>query len=54
MSGSGCRQAPRFVRHIGLYLERRNQGFSLHADVLRFAADRNIDIGFDIYTGPDC
>jgi hypothetical protein len=39
---------------IGLDLETRNQGFSLHADVLRFAADRNIDIGFDIYTGPDC
>jgi hypothetical protein len=39
---------------IGLDLETRNQGFSLNADVLRFAADHNIDIGFDIYTGPDC
>jgi hypothetical protein len=38
---------------IGLDLETRNQGFSLNGDVLRFAADRNIEIGFDIYTGPD-
>jgi hypothetical protein len=35
---------------IGLQLETRNQGFSLPSDVLQFAADRNIEIDFDIYS----
>jgi Domain of unknown function (DUF4279) len=34
---------------LGLHLETRNQGFSIPADILQFAADRNIDIDFDIY-----
>jgi hypothetical protein len=34
---------------IGLHLETANQGFSLAPDILRFAADRNIEIQFDIY-----
>jgi uncharacterized protein DUF4279 len=34
---------------FGLHLETSNQGFSLPADILRFAADRNIDLDFDIY-----
>ena len=34
---------------VGLHLETTNQGFSLPSDVLRFAADRDIDIDFDIY-----
>jgi len=36
--------------NFGLHLETTNQGFSLPADILQFAADRNIDIDFDIYT----
>jgi hypothetical protein len=36
---------------IGLHLETANRGFSLSSDVLHLIADRNIDIGFDIY---DC
>jgi hypothetical protein len=35
---------------FGLQLETRNQGFSIPADVLQFAADRNIDLDFDIYS----
>lgn len=35
--------------NIGLHLETSNQGFSLPVDLLQFAADRNIDIDFDIY-----
>jgi hypothetical protein len=34
---------------VGLHLETANQGFSLSSDVSRFAADRDIDIDFDIY-----
>ena len=34
---------------FGLGLETRNQGFSLPADILQFAADRNIDLDFDVY-----
>lgn len=34
---------------FGLHLETRNQGFSLSADILQFAADRNIDLDFDVY-----
>jgi len=34
---------------FGLGLETRNQGFSLPADILQFAADRDIDLDFDIY-----
>lgn len=34
---------------IGLHLETANQGFSLPPDILRFAADRNIEVEFDIY-----
>jgi hypothetical protein len=34
---------------VGLHLETTNQGFSLSFDVSRFAADRDIDIHFDIY-----
>jgi hypothetical protein len=36
--------------NFGLHLETTNQGFSLPADILQFAADRDIDIDFDIYT----
>jgi hypothetical protein len=35
---------------FGLHLETRNQGFSIPADILQFAADRNIDLDFDIYS----
>ena len=35
---------------IGLHLETTNQGFSLPSDVLQFAADRNINIDFNIYS----
>lgn len=34
---------------IGLQLETANQGFSLPSDILQFAADRNIEVDFDIY-----
>jgi hypothetical protein len=34
---------------FGLGLETRNQGLSLPADILQFAADRDIDLDFDIY-----
>jgi hypothetical protein len=34
---------------IGLHLETANQGFSLPSDILQFAADRNIEVEFDIY-----
>jgi hypothetical protein len=30
---------------IGLHLDTANQGF----DIVQFAADRNIEVGFDIY-----
>jgi hypothetical protein len=35
--------------NFGLHLETGNQGFSLPADILQFAADRNIDLDFDVY-----
>jgi len=35
---------------LGLHLETRNQGFSIPADILKFAADRNIELDFDIYS----
>jgi hypothetical protein len=35
---------------FGLHLETRNQGFSIPADILKFAADRNIALDFDIYS----
>jgi Domain of unknown function (DUF4279) len=35
---------------FGLRLETTNQGFSLPADILQFAADRHIDLDFDIYS----
>jgi hypothetical protein len=35
---------------FGLHLETRNQGFSIPADILKFAADRNIELDFDIYS----
>ncbi|MBR0773456.1 DUF4279 domain-containing protein [Bradyrhizobium diazoefficiens] len=35
---------------FGLSLESRNQGFSVPADILQFAADRNIDLDFDVYS----
>jgi hypothetical protein len=35
---------------VGLHLETKNQGFSLPADILQFATDRNIDLDFDIYS----
>jgi hypothetical protein len=38
---------------LGLALATANQGFSLPADILRFAADRDIEIEFDIYAEPD-
>ena len=34
---------------LGLALATANQGFSLPSDILRFAADRDIEIAFDIY-----
>jgi len=34
---------------LGLHLETANRGFSLAPDILQFAADRNIEIEFDIY-----
>lgn len=34
---------------IGLHLRTKNQGFSLPPDILQFAADRDIEIEFDIY-----
>jgi hypothetical protein len=34
---------------FGLHLESGNQGFSLPVDILQFAADRNIDLDFDVY-----
>ena len=34
---------------IGLHLETANQGFSLSSDILQFAADRKIEIEFDVY-----
>src|SRR5882672_4439015 len=38
---------------LGLALATANQGFSLPSDILRFAADRDIEIEFDIYADPD-
>lgn len=35
---------------FGLHLETANQGFSLPPDILQFAADRTIDLDFDIYS----
>jgi len=35
---------------FGLHLETTNQGLSLPTDILQFAADRNIDLDFDIYS----
>jgi Domain of unknown function (DUF4279) len=35
---------------FGLHLETTNQGLSLPADILQFAADRNVDLDFDIYS----
>lgn len=43
------RASARIRLSIGLHLETTNQGFSLPPDILRFAADRHIDIDFDIY-----
>ncbi|KRR24113.1 hypothetical protein CQ14_15400 [Bradyrhizobium lablabi] len=34
---------------LGLHLETANQDFALRPDILRFAADRSIEIKFDIY-----
>jgi hypothetical protein len=34
---------------LGLHLETANQGFSLPADISQFAAERNIDVDFDVY-----
>jgi hypothetical protein len=36
---------------FGLHLETTNQGLSLPSDILQFAADRSIDLDFDIYSG---
>jgi hypothetical protein len=36
--------------NFGLHLETRNRGFWLPADILRFVADRNINLDFDIYS----
>jgi hypothetical protein len=38
---------------LGLALATANQGFSLPSDILRFAADRDIEIDFDIYADSD-
>jgi hypothetical protein len=38
---------------LGLALATANQGFSLPPDILRFAADRDIEIEFDIYADSD-
>jgi hypothetical protein len=38
---------------LGLELATANKGLSLPSDVLRFAADRDIEIELDIYAGPE-
>lgn len=36
----------------GLFLDARNRGFKLSAELLKMLGDRHIEVGFDIY-GPD-
>ena len=35
---------------LGLHLDTTNRGFSLPVDIVQFAADRHIDLDFDIYS----
>ena len=39
--------------YCALFLRTSNRGFGISAEVLRLLSDRNLEIGFDIYFGPD-